>query len=403
MRTMIVALAAGIACASFAAPAGAGERTQAQRVQVPAYASSEAAPKASVAYQVGPTHSGAVAGNLKLPLKQAWAANLGGSIGYPVVAGGAVVVAANGALEALNAATGATLWSQPAPTGAGWVGPAYDGGTIFSNVLYTSGSSGVGMFAFDATTGAQVWSAEIPGQYAFSSPPTATNGTVYTGGAGSGGTLYAYAESSGHLNWRASVENGDSSSPVVAQGSVFVSYACPQTYSFDAQSGAQNWHFSGPCEGGGGSTGVLYKGLLFVEDSDVVNGYDGIVLRASDGAQGANFNSEYPPAFSGGLGYFVPSSTTFSALRIPKMTQAWTASIPPSDAYATPPLIVGKTVYVETRNGVLLGYAARTGKVQVHMTLGFSDGSPGSSQGLGFGGGTLFVPAGSELIALTGS
>jgi outer membrane protein assembly factor BamB len=363
----------------------------------------DAATTSSVAYQANTIHSGFVTAAFKPPLKVKWSVNLGAGVGYPVYANGTIVVAANGALVGIDATTGAPTWTEPAPTGGGWVGPAFDRGNVFSNVLFTSGSSGIGMFAFNAQTGAQVWSAELPGQYVFSSPPTAAGGTVYTGGAGSGGTLYAYAESSGHLNWHASVENGDSSSPVVTKSGVFVSYACPQTYQFNPHSGAQVWHYSGPCEGGGGSTGVLHGKLLYVGDSDVVSGYNGIALTAAAGQPAANFNSELPPAFNKHLGFFITNATTLTAVHVPKMTTAWSATIPPSDAFATPPFVVGKTVYVVTEGGALLGYTAATGAPTVQMSVPVGTGQTGFAAGLGYGGGELIVPAGSELVALTGS
>src|SRR3984957_9920455 len=142
----------------------------------------EAATASSVTYQANAVHSGFVASAFKPPLKVKWSIDLGAGVGYPVVTNGTIVVAANGALVGIDAATGAQSWTQTAPTGGGWVGPAYDRGNVFSNVLFTSGSSGIGMFAFNAQTGAQAWSAELPGQYVFSSPPTALAGTGYTGG-----------------------------------------------------------------------------------------------------------------------------------------------------------------------------------------------------------------------------
>jgi outer membrane protein assembly factor BamB len=189
----------------------------------------------------------------------------------------------------------------------------------------------------------------------------------------------------------------------VTKTGVFVSYACPQTYEFNPSSGAQLWHYSGPCEGGGGSTAVLHGKLLFVEDSDVTGGYDGIALTTSTGQAAGNFNSQFPPAFNRRLGFFVTNATTLTAAHVPHLTQAWSASIRASDSFATPPLVVGKTVYIETHAGTLLGYDAQTGSVVVQMSLGFSDASPGFAPGLGYGGGELIVPAGSELIALTGS
>ncbi|MBV9103596.1 MAG: PQQ-binding-like beta-propeller repeat protein [Candidatus Eremiobacteraeota bacterium] len=363
----------------------------------------DAGSKQSVAYQVDIAHTGDAAGTLVPPLSAIWAVNLGGAVGYPVVVNGVVVVAANGSLIALHEKTGKVIWSQPAPTGGGWIGPAYDNGMIFSNVLYTNGSQGIGMYAFALKTGKQLWSAVLPGQYAFSSPPTASNGIVYTGGAGSGGTVYAFSESNGQLLWTAQVQNGDDSSPAVSPTGVYVSYACPQTYDFNPTTGAQIWYYSGPCEGGGGSTGVLYDNLYFVEDSSVVNGYNGIVLTANSGQPAGNFNSNYPPAFAHHIGFFVTNGQTLVAASVPKLTPVWTATINSSDSYATPPLIVGGTVYIETASGQLLGYALRTGKVMVQMSLGYSDSSPGFSRGLGYGSHDLIVPADSELIALRGS
>ena len=85
------------------------------------------------------------------------------------------------------------------------------------------------------------------------------------------------------------------------------------------------------------------------------------------------------------------------------MTTAWSATIPPSDAFATPPFVVGKTVYVVTRGGTLLGYAAETGAATVQMAPRSRTARPGFAAGLGYGGGELIVPSGSQLIALTGS
>ena len=138
-------------------------------------------------------------------------------------------------------------------------------GNVFSNVLFTSGSSGSGCSRSTQRPAHRSGRPSCPANMCSRRRRLRSNGTVYTGGAGSGGTLYAYAESSGHLNWRASVENGDSSSPVVTKAGVFVSYACPQTYQFNPRSGAQVWHYSGPCEGGGGSTAVLHGKFLYVE------------------------------------------------------------------------------------------------------------------------------------------
>jgi outer membrane protein assembly factor BamB len=68
-----------------------------------------------------------------------------------------------------------------------------------------------------------VWARQLPGQYAFSSPPTAKDGVVYVSGAGSGGTLYAVDEASGTVLATQPVANGDDSSPALSADAVFVS------------------------------------------------------------------------------------------------------------------------------------------------------------------------------------
>jgi len=48
--------------------------------------------------------------------------------------------------------------------------------------------------AFDPATGSIAWSKQLPGQWSFTSAPTGANGIVYTGGAGSGGTVRSAAD-----------------------------------------------------------------------------------------------------------------------------------------------------------------------------------------------------------------
>jgi outer membrane protein assembly factor BamB len=361
------------------------------------------------AYQGNVEHTGDIDAPLRPPLRVAWSVNLGGSrgsVGYPVVARGIVVVASGGNLLGLDAKTGKTLWSQGSPSNEGWVGPAYDDGAVFADAFIDCGSGEQGLFAFDERTGKQLWSATPPDQCEFSSPPTAASGVVYTAAAADGGDVYAYRESNGVLEWMASVENGDDSSPVVTSAGIYVSYACPQTYDFKPSSGKQIWHFSGPCEGGGGSTPVLYHGLLFVGDSQAFTGYDGLFFTAKNGRIAGGFNSNFPPAFAQRLGYFVTnyssSVDTLEAREVPSMHLAWKAALN-GDSYVTPPFVVGDIVYIETQQGNLFGYDAKSGKQKLDMSLGSGGYYRGSPVGLGYGSGELIVPNGAELIALKGS
>lgn len=357
--------------------------------------------ESSVTYQVDTNHDGHVRAMLHKPLTVLWSVNLGGAVGYPVVANGIVVVAAGSSLIALDATNGQTLWTQVSPSDS-WVGPAYDRGMIFSDPFYTFSSDYMGMFAFDEASGKQVWSSQTLGQYAFSSPPTAASGMVYTAAAGVGGTVYAFKDSDGILKWSAPVENGDDSSPVVTKGGVYVSYACPQTYDFNPLGGAQIWHYSGPCEGGGGSTPVLYDGSLFVEDSNAYSGYDGLILSAANGKAIGGFNATYPPAFAQHRGFLV-GDNTLAADAIPSMKPAWSVTLSGGATFVTPALVAGNVVYVETSAGYLVGYDTGSGKQSINMNLGYSGYNRGLSVGLGYGPNELIVPDGDELIALQGS
>lgn len=140
----------------------------------------------SVAWQNNTVHDGFNPGSpLVPPLESKWSRDFSGSgvvsISYPLIVGGLIFVTTetnNGirTLVVLDEHTGTTVWSADA---AGAY-PAYDSGKVF--VVNFDGL----MKAFDAATGAPLWSINLPGQFIFTSPPTAVNGVVFTGGSGGG-------------------------------------------------------------------------------------------------------------------------------------------------------------------------------------------------------------------------
>jgi outer membrane protein assembly factor BamB len=363
----------------------------------------------SVAYQVNQAHTGNVqVSGLTLPLKLKWSVNLNGNASYPLIIPGEVVVIDGGngtvpsTLEALSSTDGSLLWSQPVASGyGGWIGAAYDNGVVFANNYETPGFSSGSMSAFNATTGELLWTASLPGQYLFTSPATAQNGIVYTGGAGGGGTVYALSETNGDLLWTGSVENGDTSAPAISSTGVYVSYACPQSYRFNSKTGAQVWHYSGACEGGGGDTAVVYKGLVYVRD--VFSGStNGLTLNAATGAQVGGFNSQYAPAFSGTTAFYTESNS-LTAVNLTTGATLWTVNPTGSTGFTCSPIVVNGIVYMGTSTSTLLGYSAATGKQKVSMTLSQSISCSEyfvvPQAGMGAGQGLLVVPAGTELYA----
>jgi outer membrane protein assembly factor BamB len=268
----------------------------------------------SVAWQNNTVHDGFnPASRLVPPLTLKWSRDFSASgvtsISYPLIAQGLVFVttaAANNGygntLVALDEHTGATIWSADIPGTYFFANAAYDSGKVF--VVNFDGL----IKSFDAATGTLLWSVSLPNQYAFTSPPTAVNGVIFTGGAGSGGTVYAVDETNGAVLWTMPVANGDHSSPAVNEGKVFVSYACPQSYAFSAATGQQLWHHDSCCSGGGGKTPVVHAGQVYVRD-DYCDQTSGLVLDANTGIVIRGFDSERPPAFFADIALLLQSGT----------------------------------------------------------------------------------------------
>lgn len=351
----------------------------------------------SVAYQVNPTHDGAQSDPIAPPLTRMWSVDLGGAVSYPLIAQGKAFVTVGSTstygkrLYALDLVTGATVWG-PVDIGGyyDWSGAAYDNGTVF--VLNFNGQ----LSAFDAGTGAAVWTTQLPGQYAFTSPPTAINGVVYAGGAGSGGTLYAVDEASGAVQWMQSVMNGDHSSPAVSGGSVYVSYACQQAYGFATTDGSPLWHHSTYCEGGGGKTPATHGNGVYVRDS-----IGNVVLDAATGAEIGTFPGAVIPAFSGSSGFFLNGST-LEAHDLSSGTVTWTFN--GDGQLSSAPVTANGYVYVGSATGDVYAVSAADGHVVWSDNTGAAIAAPDEQNavpltGLAVGEGNLLVPASTKLVA----
>ncbi len=359
----------------------------------------------SVTWQNNPVHDGLnSASPLAPPLRLKWSRDFSANgvdiISYPLIAGGMVFVTTantNGnygnTFWALDENTGMTIWSADLPGTYFFADAAYESGKVF--VVNYDGL----MKAFDAASGNLLWSVNLPDQYAFTSPPTAVNGVVFIGGAGSGGTVYAVDESNGHVLWTMPVENGDSSSPAVVGGNVYVSYACPQSYAFNAANGQQLWHHDSCCAGGGGATPVVHGGQVYVRD-DFCDPTTGLVLDANTGNPIGGFNSDTPPAFIGNLALYFQSGTLVG-VDIPSGQQLW--SFAGEGDLSSAPLIVNQTIYIGSSSGTLYGLNTSGQQVwstQVGAPIPFpGEGNAIATTGLGSGDGLLVVPTESVLFA----
>lgn len=370
-------------------------------------ARAQTVPEQARNFQINTTHTGSIStDHLTPPLKQRWVVNFGRSISYPLIADDRVyVTVGNGAgagttLYALAATNGAILWSFGLGTGSPWSGICYENGRVFAI------NNGGVLRAFDGASGNVIWSVQLQGQFQFSAPPTVSQGVIYTSGAGFGGTVYAVNADSGAVLWTAPVANGDKSSPAVTSDGVYVSYSCPNVYKLNPATGAQIWHYSPGCSGGGGRTPALFNGRLYVRD------FSDTIFDSQTGTIIGNFNAKNTPAFSGNRGFFLNgphsfgSSGTLQARDVNTNSVLWSFS---GDGFLqSAVLVVNDYVYVGSALGKLFAVNAATGQQVWVTTAGSSipyvdennDSQPLTS--FAAAEGLLVVPTSTTLVAYEG-
>ena len=148
-----------------------------------------------------------------LQVQKLWSTRIGDGAGrsgvrlQPALADGKLyVVSTDGKIEALDAATGKTLWKQSTRMGDGiWPfrhkkpGPdaRYAGGPSVLGNLLVVGTLDGHVYALDAATGKQLWSAEVDDEVI--SPPAIDAGTVYA--RTNSGSVYAFDANNGERKW----------------------------------------------------------------------------------------------------------------------------------------------------------------------------------------------------------
>jgi outer membrane protein assembly factor BamB len=358
----------------------------------------------ATAFQITPNHAGVTSfsGTLSFPATPTWSVTLPGAVSYPLIADGKVfvTVANQGSygtkLYALDQATGSTLWGPVAIDGTYfWSNATYENGTVF--VVQFDGT----LSSFNAATGAPGWSTNLPGQYAFSAPPTAYGGLVFVGGAGSGGTVYAVDQSNGVVKWSASVANGDKSSPTLTPTGLFVTYPC-QAYDFAPDTGAEVWHKSNGCSGGGGRTSPAANAVLYARYFDIYTGDSIYEFDSSTGDQLGQLSSETVPAVTS-TQLFQMSSGTLQAVNLSTGSVQW--SFTGDGGLVTAPIVINNRVIVGSSAGKIYAVDAATGvsiwssAAAAGMNATDEQNVSAPTSGLAAGEGYLIAPAGSKLSA----
>jgi eukaryotic-like serine/threonine-protein kinase len=236
-------------------------------------------------------------------------------VGHPTLSDGLVYVCSGYGVRAFKATTGALVWSHYGGTGAGECSPA-----VANGVAYVGSGTGL-VLALNARTGAKVWSFNAPiacdpgcdGAEAIGSSPVVAKGIVYV--TSDEGVVYALDASTGVRLWTYQVtDSAEYSFPLVASGVLYVTFGNFWTpdgyiYALNARLGAKIWGHSigetplklcpnlvsGQCWGGFISPPKVSHGRVYVGSTD---GYV-YAFKASSGAKVWNFLTGQEPGQAG--------------------------------------------------------------------------------------------------------
>ncbi|HEY6784399.1 MAG TPA: PQQ-binding-like beta-propeller repeat protein, partial [Gemmatimonadales bacterium] len=165
-----------------------------------------------------------------------WTASLNGVVNTsPIIAGGVVYVGAqsthSGTLYAIDAATGATIWSRDFTDCA--IAP-----TVTNGIVYVATCLGDSVVALTAANGATLWE-KVTGAGVFNAPAV-SGGVAYFGS--DDGSLYAIDAGSGQTVWTSPDGGAGIGAPTVVGGVVYhVAASGPRLVALDAQSGSILW------------------------------------------------------------------------------------------------------------------------------------------------------------------
>ena len=270
----------------------------------------------------------------------------------PAVFNGVVYIVSDAAY-ALNASTGALLWTYPV---SGY------GPTVSNGMVYI-GAGDHYVYALNAATGALVWKYATDGTAA--GTPTVANGVVYVGTAHGLEYSYMYALNArtGAFIWKSQGYDWCASSPAVAGGAVYVSVQ-EKTYghvdAWDAATGAFLWRALSPDSIA--SSPAVANGLVYV---GTVSGNSAVwALNAKTGEPvwsyhfaGCCFYSS--PAVANGIVYIGFSDHNLYALDAETGKLLWTYAT--GGRVDSSPAVADGVVYVGSDDHYLYAVNASTG------------------------------------------
>jgi outer membrane protein assembly factor BamB len=153
-------------------------------------------------------------------------------------------------------------WRQATASGC----TSYSSPTVVENRLYV-GDYCNAVSALDAATGAPLWTVATDGKV--DSTPAVVGGRVFVATGVPGHSVYAFSAVDGTTLWRYEMSSGVLSSPVVRNGVLYQSSTDGSVYAVNAATGGSVWKAQLPkVEGDLASTPVIGGDMLYVGSND---------------------------------------------------------------------------------------------------------------------------------------
>lgn len=348
----------------------------------------------ATALRIDATHAGRLdSGRESPPLQKRWTRDFGYPVSYSLLAASRVFLTAGPRLFAVDAETGADAW-PPVVLGA-------DDPNARSTVVYGDGRlfaafAGGPLRAFDATTGAELWSTPFGPTEFLHIPPVYAGGIVYTVSNYAG--LRAVSATTGRVLWSNGGGPNSGQPPTISGGRLYLAGVCNSVHVYDAFTGASLWNSPSQCSGGTLMGSAVARGRLWIEGG----GFDTpLQFDADTGTLVGAFGGSLP-AFDDNH-YYVLNGIALKAKDPLSHFTEWTFL--GDGLLGTPPVVVDGLVYVGSASGRLWALDPDSGVPVWEGDAGAPIGTRGWTNTFGLGAniaagqGIVVVPATNTLVA----
>ena len=270
----------------------------------------------------------------------------------PIVSNGIVYTAYAPYLTAYSISTGTLLWSVR----VGFIGfsstPLVANGAVYIDSLGA-------LTAYNAKTGAMLWITKMTRVANSQSASVFANGFVYE--AWTSGFLYAYDATSGKIVWSANMGTVPYTSPTVYNNLVYIDSAY-SVLAFNALTGKRVWAFT--TEGYLTSTATVANGTLYIGEQDFII----YALNATTGKKlwtTPNGSHDYTLSLAAANGILYSYEGGVAAFNLKTGKHLWTVPIgigvTPSPGIAVANGVIYAGSYDDNRRAKLYAFNASTG------------------------------------------